>query len=463
LLSPPEVVLGKLSTVNETVAAGKSIAIDLPPGPAAVCQLEFKLNTDNPAELEHMLRTAILQVRFDNEDTIWCPAGDFFGSGLGVNTLQSWYRSVRLDGKMVCRWVMPYEKSARMTIANVGSTSLNVSLRATTGPWNWDDRSMHFHGAWHYEDELKTPPARDWNYIHIEGRGVYVGDTLALFNPVATWYGEGDEKIRVDGEAFPSHLGTGTEDYYDFSFAPQGLMQTPFANQVRVDQPMTQGNNVLTRSRNLDGIPFLTSLNLDFELISWRPTKLIYAATTYWYAFPGASANVVPQPLAAASPIPTLADAIAASSPQNRPGVIEFEKLKVLSKSGDFSVAEQSMEPFGGERWSGGAQLLIAPKVVGDFVEIQIPAPDTVPRRLVLYPTQGPDYGAVRFSVNGQRVASEFDGYAKTVQPAPAVDLGIFSPQNGTFTIRLEVIGANPSATGAKYLCGLDCIVLKTP
>lgn len=37
---------------------------------------------------------------------------------------------------------------------------------------------------------------------------------------------------------------------------------------------MTQGNNVLTRTRNLDGIPFAKSLNFDFELISWRPTKL---------------------------------------------------------------------------------------------------------------------------------------------------------------------------------------------
>jgi hypothetical protein len=167
---------------------------------------------------------------------------------------------------------------------------------------------LYFHSAWHYEAGLTTPPPRDWNYIRIAGRGVYVGDTLALFNSVDTWYGEGDEKISVDGESFPSFLGTGTEDYYDFSFAPRGLMQTPFASQVRVDKPMTQGNNVLTRTRNLDGIPFSNSLNFDFELISSRPTRLTYAATTYWYAFPGASSNVQPQPEAAAASVPTLAD-----------------------------------------------------------------------------------------------------------------------------------------------------------
>lgn len=100
------------------------------------------------------------------------------------------------------------------------------------------------------------------------------------------WYGEGDEKIRLDDETLPSFLGTGT----------RGQRQTPFANQIRVDESMTQGNNVLTRTRNLDGIPFLKSFDFDMELISWRPTKLIYAATTYWYAFPGASSNLKPQP-----------------------------------------------------------------------------------------------------------------------------------------------------------------------
>jgi hypothetical protein len=165
---------------------------------------------------------------------------------------------------------------------------------------------MHFHSAWHYESGLKTPPLRDWNYISIAGRGVYVGDTLALFNPLATWYGEGDEKIWVDGESFPSHMGTGTEDYYGYSYAPKPAHQTPFCGEPRIDQPMTQGHNTNTRTRNLDGIPFRRYLQFDMELISWQPMTLIYAATTYWYAAPGASSNVSPQPSEAALPVPTL-------------------------------------------------------------------------------------------------------------------------------------------------------------
>jgi len=46
-------------------------------------------------------------------------------------------------------------------------------------------------------------------------------------------------------------------------------------------------------------------------LISWKPTSLTYAATTYWYALPGTTANVQPQPHEAALPVPTLAEVIA--------------------------------------------------------------------------------------------------------------------------------------------------------
>lgn len=307
-LLTPAVVSPKMVSLEKTVPANGQVVLELPNGPAAVKCVELQLGSNNAALSEQTLRSLIVKMECDGEETVWCPVSDFFGSGVGLNALQSWYRTVNTDGTMTCRWVMPYAKSARLTLANLGDHDVKVSLKAAAEKWKWDNRSMHFHAAWHYEADLQTPPPQDWNFIRIAGRGVYVGDTLALFNPVATWYGEGDEKIWVDHESFPSFVGTGTEDYYDFSFAPRGLMQTPFANQVRVDQQMTQGHNVLTRTRNLDVIPFKESLNFNFELISWKPMKLIYAATTYWYAFPGGISNVHEQPDAARLAIPKLAD-----------------------------------------------------------------------------------------------------------------------------------------------------------
>jgi hypothetical protein len=306
LESPAKPVRGKTAQLKNTLTAGTRLALDLPAGPNAVHALELRLETADSREVERSLRSVIVEMTFDGEVTVWCPATDFFGSGVGINPLRSWYRTVGADGTMRCRWVMPYAKSARITLINLGTRSVAAALRATTSPWKWDGRSMHFHATWRHEAGLTTPPPRDWNYACIAGRGVYAGDSLALFNPVPTWYGEGDEKIWIDGESFPSHLGTGTEDYYGYSYAPQGIIQTPFNNQVRIDERRTQGWNVMSRTRQLDGIPFRRSLQLDMELISWEPTMLVYAATTYWYALPGATANARPQPEAAASPLPTI-------------------------------------------------------------------------------------------------------------------------------------------------------------
>ena len=462
LLAPPNEPTGTTLVADQSLAPGGERSLELPPGPAAVRQLELRVPVDNQASGERALRSLVLQMTCDGQSTVWCPASDFFGSGVGLNPVRSWYRTVLANGTMVCRWTMPYAKNARLTLANLAEQPVQVSLRATVSPWSWDDRSMHFHAVWHHEAGLKTPPQRDWNFVRLAGRGVYVGDTLALFNPIATWYGEGDEKIWVDAESFPSHLGTGTEDYYGFSYAPMPVHQTPFCGEPRIDQPMTQGHNTLTRTRNLDGIPFHRSLQFDMELISWKPMTLTYAVTTYWYALPGASSNVQPQPREAALPVPTLAEAIAAAAPPRKPGAIECETMKVRAKSGDFLVGEQDMDPFGGDRWSQGRHLLGKATAVGDWVEVEWPAPAAAPRKLVLYATQAPDYATLRFRVNGQDVAATFDGYADAVQPGPAFALGVFAPRDGKFVLRAEVAGANPAAKGAKYFFGLDCVILSS-
>ena len=464
LQAAPDAPTGQGGTMPMDLAAGGTHPVDLPPGPAALRRLELHVLTAGRADSERALRSLIVQMDCDGEPTIWCPASDFFGCGVGLNPLRSWYRTVKDDGTMVSRWVMPYRKNAHLSLTNLAATPIKFSITGSVGHWQWDERSMHFHAAWHHEADLKTPPERDWNFVKIAGRGVYVGDTLAIFNPVATWYGEGDEKIWVDGEKFPSHMGTGTEDYYGYSYAPKPVHQTPFCGEPRIDQPMTQGHNTSTRTRNLDGIPFRNSLQFDMELIAWKPTTLTYAATTYWYAFPGATSSVPPQPQQAALPIPTLADAIAAASAASRkPGAIECESMKVPAKSGDFFVGDQDMQPFGGERWSNGHQLLVKATGLGDSVEIEVPCPVAAPRKLVLYATQAPDFATLRFAINGQAVTGMLDCHATGVQPAPAFVLGVFTPHDGKFSLHVEVAGANPASIGAKYFFGLDCVTLEAP
>ncbi len=308
LVTPVDFSAGTATQVKESIAPAHDVSIDLPSGPAAIRLLQIKLTTDKPDDLEQSLRSTVLRLTFDGQETAWCPLSDFSGSGVGSRPLFSWYRTVDASGTITARWVMPYAKTARITLSNLGTSTVHAIVLARTAPQPWDDRSMYFHTTWHQETAISTKNDRDWNFNTITGRGILVGDTLAVFNPARAWYGEGDEKIFVDGESFPSHMGTGTEDYYNASYAPVVPYNTPFANAPRVDDMTSQGHNTFTRTRNLDAIPFSQSLKFDMELIHWyRGTLVDYAATTYWYGSPGAATAITPLPQEAARPVAAIA------------------------------------------------------------------------------------------------------------------------------------------------------------
>src|SRR5690606_15037365 len=129
-------------------------------------------------------------------------------------------------------------------------------------------------------------------YVTVEGKGVYVGDTLTLFNGAPRWWGEGDEKIYVDGENFPSHFGTGTEDYYGYAWCRPEKFSAPFHAQPDGSGNLEGGYAVNSRYRALDAIPFEKSIKFDMELWHWAPATVNYAPTTFFYARPGAKANV---------------------------------------------------------------------------------------------------------------------------------------------------------------------------
>lgn len=284
---------GKQFRATKKLIAGGSLSLSLPTGNNSVRQLVFTLTEPDPKKYAQALRSTILKIAFDGEQTVWCPLGDFSGSGVGGKPIQSWYRTVDSKGQIISRWVMPYRSTAKLTLENTGKTAVNISVIATTGSWKWTNRSLHFYTGWkqsrdvpitHEEDKVK-----DWNMSTISGRGIYLGNTLAVYNHMHTWYGEGDQKIWVDQEKFPSEFGTGTEDYYNTSWAPVVLYQTPFANAPRADNEDSFGYNTFTRTRILDRVPFMNNFRMDLEMLGWKTGTADFAVTTYWYGFKGAA------------------------------------------------------------------------------------------------------------------------------------------------------------------------------
>ena len=130
----------------------------------------------------------------------------------------------------------------------------------------------------------------DWKFAHISGgRGILAGDVYTINNPFTEWPGEGDEKIWVDDESFPSHFGTGVEDYY--SFCGYFRFHTPFSGEPRLDASNFKGYNVHYRTRNLDAVPFDSRLRFDLEMLGWAQGDVSVRGTVFWYGDAGTNAE----------------------------------------------------------------------------------------------------------------------------------------------------------------------------
>lgn len=282
---------------NGVLDPGKSAELSID-GPGALRRLMVNLKA---RDLSQALRSTVLEIYFDDERTVCCPVGDFFGTGYRYFPYRSWYTEAAPDGSLASYWVMPFSESARIRLINHGESPVTIfSAEVTVSPWEWNEASLYFYSAWHQltgidtagKKEMDGSGAFDVNYVEIKGRGTYVGDTLTLFNPVEAWWGEGDEKIYVDGEVFPSHFGTGTEDYYGYAWCRPEVFSAPFHAQPHGEGNLSPGFTVNSRWRALDNIPFRKSLKFDMEMWHWDGTLINFAPATFWYARPGAVSNL---------------------------------------------------------------------------------------------------------------------------------------------------------------------------
>ena len=456
LAAPPAVTDGQAVTAEQTLEPGKSLTLDLPAGPHAVRQLTVQVKGLTEGQPNQSLRSTVVRASFDGQETVWAPLGEFFGCGLVPCELNNWTRSATKDGQLACRWVMPYRQAGRIVIENQRSQPVQLSAEARVGGWTWDDRSMHFHTTWRYQWPIRTRPFSDWNYTTVAGRGVYVGDTLALVNTAKTWWGEGDEKVWVDGGSFPSHFGTGSEDHYGYAWGNPAVFQGPFCNQPAPSKDI--GHRANTRIRVLDAIPFTKSLKYDMEVWHWADCKVAYSVACYWYAPPETTTSIRGDPASAAEAIP-----LPGGPAVKIKDAIECETMKMLAKSDELKPSTQKDYPFAAGQWSQDAQLFVQATKPGQFVELLVTEGVTGPRKLTLYATRSHDYGILRFSVNGKKVEKEFDGWNKEPVLTGPVELGTFEPQDGRIVLRVEVVGTNPQSRGPKYYFGLDAVVLQKP
>lgn len=436
------------------LAPGASATLTTQEGSKAICGLLVHLTAD---DLEAAARGVVIIMTFDGEKTVESPLGDFFGTAPGLTPYESVPLGIRKASggqpqDLWSHWYMPFAKNAKIEVKNFTDAKARVEGMASVVPNEWDDKSLLFHAKWRIERDVPSRPFSDWQHLMVNGSGRFVGGHLHLVNNVRDWWGEGDEKIYVDGETFPSHFGTGTEDYYGYAWCCPERFVHAFHNQPRCDGPGNYGNTSVNRWHIIDDIPFTKSFRFDIENWQWNErARNTRAAISYWYARPKCSdffGPIIPSDVKLLPipeyPVPRVA------------GAIEGEKLAVLSKTG--KTEAQDMNGWG-DKWSGAAQLWWTQGQMGDELVLGFDVATAGRKRVVLGLTKAPDYAIVQVAVNGEKAGKPIDLFDPHVTSAE-VDLGEFDLKAGQNKLSIHITDANEKAVKS-YMVGLDYILLK--
>ena len=257
-------------------------------GPGAIREIALDLNFDQWSPRRPMPEEIVLVVDCDGERTVEMPAIAFFGTGPSLHDFNTRFVA-KCKGLMRSRWVMPFKTSARVAVRG---GKYDIPLRCfsvTAGAYDWrEGKSLHFRSSWTPYRQIQTrlkDDHRDLNYLTVKGgAGRLVGCGLWIMNPANFWWGEGDEKIYVDGETTPSYIGTGTEDHYGYAWCRGEEFSHPFLAQPDGSGNMSPGLSVNLRHRVLDAVEFNRSLVFDMELWHWRDCRVDYNVWCWYYS-----------------------------------------------------------------------------------------------------------------------------------------------------------------------------------
>ncbi len=420
---------------------GKTELVATLSGPAAVGVLAVEdLQAPDP---DAALRGILMTVEFDGLPTVTAPLGDFFGTAPGRSPYESLPMGVSAGGRMWSHWKMPFRKEARITLTNHTDKPAAVTMGAATEPYAWDDRSMYFHAKWRIQHDIPTRPFRDWNFIEIDGQGVFVGAAQYVANKTKVWWGEGDEKIYVDGETFPSHFGTGTEDYFGYAWCSSEIFTHAYHNQPRCDGPANYGHTAVNRWHILDPIPFTRSFRFDMEIWHWTEDFTVtVAAMSYWYARPGARDRAI---------LPPPADLRVPDMPAyilpKVTGALEGEDFRIIASTGNVRPQE----------WGGLSMerhLWWTDNKPGDKLVLGFPVAEAGRYKVTARFLTAGDYGIAQLSINDQPAGEPIDLYHDGVTPGEERVLGVFDLKAGENTLTAQIVGKNEKSMNTLF--GLD-------
>lgn len=404
-----------------------------------------------PRESVELQRGLIVRCYWDGEEepSVEVPINDFFGMGFGI-----WKDHISLplnmsSGGFNTYWPMPFRRHARITIENtsdlpVQSLYYNVDIRTYD---ELPDEALYFHAQYR---QVRTRTGDPVRILEATGRGHYVGTLLSMQPQRGNqlWYLEGDERIWIDGEADPSIIGTGTEDYFSSGwYYITGEYAAPYHGVTVKDTELGRINTY--RWHIEDPIPFRESFRFEIEHGGTNDAPGVeYSSVAFWY-------QTHPH-----APFPSLPENLMPLSQATLPEVEAESLLEDATVTGG-EVRIQEMDTFEGA-WGGGSQLWWVEAEPGDRLSLPLHAPEAGEYDLVGFFTRAHDYGIIRLFVNGESTGALVDGYNPGVQPTGPVSFGAVDLRAGENELMIEIVGKDVRSAGYSdgYLVGIDGFLL---
>lgn len=248
-------------------------------------------------------RLLILRIYFDGQKrpAVEAPLSDFFANADYREYRQISSLAICVNPKrgLNCYFEMPYFKSFRIEIENIGVSACNIYYQIDCEEKTIPADSLYFHAQFRRVNPL---PYKE-NYVildGIKGRGHYVGTYLFWGVKSNRWWGEGEIKFYIDGDTdFPTICGTGTEDYFcgAYNFDVDGKyveFTTPYTGLSKVgttdETYKSQRYFNMYRWHITDPIYFEEDLRVTIQALGWRSEKRYLplqddiSSVAYWYS-----------------------------------------------------------------------------------------------------------------------------------------------------------------------------------
>ncbi|MBN1911455.1 MAG: DUF2961 domain-containing protein, partial [Pirellulales bacterium] len=258
----------ELNRDHAVIEPGQTITLAELEGPGEIQHIWFTVSSRDiryPAK-------AILRIYWDDakEPSVQAPLGDFFAVGNGMRTtVNSAPVQVSAEGRAYnCYWPMPFRSKARITVENQS----HIKMSALYYYIDWTKHKkprpddLYFHAQ--YRQERPHDTTHDYTILETTGRGHYVGTVLSAQCGYHAWFGEGNDRIFLDGEKEPRLTGTGTEDYFNDAWGFR-VFNHPYAGCTVFEGRSIDSRVTAYRWHIPDPITFKQSIRFTIENKGW--------------------------------------------------------------------------------------------------------------------------------------------------------------------------------------------------